>query len=311
MHFTQFYASPIYLNPAFTGANVCARASMTYRNQWPEITKTYRSFLFSLDHDLQIHNLGIGGIIGRDVAGSANLSTTIFYPSVSHMIKLTPELMVRFGLQVGMMHRNVDFKSFLFGDQLVRGGNVATIEDPTKPRTFVDINTGSVIYSSMFWLGVSFSHLTTPNQALFENGNSELPLKYSVHGGTKFELDVEEIDDGYTRSISPAFNYRGQKDFDQLDIGLYYAQQMLIAGLWYRGIPVFKSYQDGYANNDALALLIGIQTKRYSVGYSFDITISRLTTLTSGAHEISLSHQFCVLRKKKKKYQMVMPCPKF
>ncbi|MDG1036239.1 MAG: type IX secretion system membrane protein PorP/SprF, partial [Crocinitomicaceae bacterium] len=35
--FTQFYANPIYLNPAFAGSNVCPRFSMNYRNEWPSL----------------------------------------------------------------------------------------------------------------------------------------------------------------------------------------------------------------------------------------------------------------------------------
>jgi type IX secretion system PorP/SprF family membrane protein len=59
MHFTQFYASPLYLNPAFTGANVCSRATLVYRNQWPGINRAYRSYLFSMDHFLTSQKVGI------------------------------------------------------------------------------------------------------------------------------------------------------------------------------------------------------------------------------------------------------------
>ncbi len=33
--FSQFYANPLYLNPALAGANICPRAILNYRNQWP------------------------------------------------------------------------------------------------------------------------------------------------------------------------------------------------------------------------------------------------------------------------------------
>jgi hypothetical protein len=36
--FTQFYANPLYLNPAFAGTNRCPRLVMNYRNQWPSLT---------------------------------------------------------------------------------------------------------------------------------------------------------------------------------------------------------------------------------------------------------------------------------
>ncbi|HRG37682.1 MAG TPA: type IX secretion system membrane protein PorP/SprF, partial [Bacteroidia bacterium] len=43
-HFTQFYSSSLYLNPAFAGAEVCGRISTTYRNQWPGVAKAYSSY---------------------------------------------------------------------------------------------------------------------------------------------------------------------------------------------------------------------------------------------------------------------------
>ncbi len=39
--FTQFYANPLYLNPAFAGTARCPRICLNYRNQWPGITGTF------------------------------------------------------------------------------------------------------------------------------------------------------------------------------------------------------------------------------------------------------------------------------
>ena len=66
MQFTQFYATSLYLNPAFAGANVCSRVSLTYRNQWPGVNKTYRSYVFSVDHYFNDKNLGAGLFIASD-----------------------------------------------------------------------------------------------------------------------------------------------------------------------------------------------------------------------------------------------------
>ena len=41
--FSQFYANPLYLNPAFAGTNVCPRVNLNYRDQWPGIGRTYVS----------------------------------------------------------------------------------------------------------------------------------------------------------------------------------------------------------------------------------------------------------------------------
>lgn len=313
MHFTQFFSAPLYLNPAFTGSSHCSRVALTYRNQWPGITKTYRSFLFSADHYFHSQNLGVGILFGSDIAGAGQLKTTLINPSVSYEARLGRKFGLRFGLLPGVTMKSINYNNLLFGDQLARGGNVGTIELPSQSRTFIDMGAGILAYSAKYWGGISAFHLNRPNQSLLGDDNVRLPVKYSVHGGAKFMINKEkekETPQTQEKSTTMAFNYRGQNKFDQLDIGVYYSQNIVNFGVWYRGIPVLKAYKDGYSNNDAVALIIGIQTSRINVGYSYDITISRLSRLSNGAHEVTLYYQICK-PPKKKKYGLLLPCPKF
>src|SRR5205809_7578306 len=73
--FSQFYAAPTYLNPAFTGANVCSRVSLNYRNQWSGIPGTFTSYQASIDHTLRSYNSGIGLQFFSDKAGLGSLRT--------------------------------------------------------------------------------------------------------------------------------------------------------------------------------------------------------------------------------------------
>ena len=132
-----------------------------------------------------------------------------------------------------------------------------------------------------------------------------------MHGGWKLFISKftrQNTDD----ALNFAFNYKSQGKFDQFDIGIYYETSPAIFGIWYRGIPVFKGYQPGYRNNDAIALMIGGEFKSCKVGYSYDITISKLATNTTGSHEISLIYQWAgkdaVPLSKQTRY---VPCPKF
>ncbi|MFL5763600.1 MAG: type IX secretion system membrane protein PorP/SprF [Bacteroidia bacterium] len=310
MHFTQFYSSPLVLNPAFAGADVCSRVSLTYRNQWPGVQKTYRSYLCSVDHFLFEQNLGVGIVFGSDVAGSGNLKTTMVMVPVAYEGKLTKKLYVRMGLQAGVQIQSIDYDKLLFGDQVARGGGVPTLEEPSVKKSFFDTGTGILFYTRSAWGGFSAYHLNKPNQSFMDNEDGTLPVKISFHGGFKYLTNQEEKEERSRRYISPAFNYRHQNKFDQLDLGFYYTQSALNLGLWYRGIPLLKKYAPGYANNDALAFIIGVRNERFNFGYSYDVTISRLTMISKGAHEITISYQLCKL-KKKKKPRMLLPCPKF
>ncbi|MES2516252.1 MAG: type IX secretion system membrane protein PorP/SprF [Bacteroidota bacterium] len=315
MHFTQFYASPLYLNPAFTGANVCSRATLIYRNQWAGIKKGYESYMFSMDHYLSKQHVGIGLQAAVDQAGTGGLRTTIINPSLAYETNINKTIAIRFGLQPGVVIKSIQFDRLLFGDQIARGGSanpgsVSTVETRTANKAFFDIGAGTLVYTSNYWLGASFFHLTRPNESLYDTESATLPIKYSVHGGTKIFINKEEKDPDLKKSVSIVMHYRGQGKFDQFDIGTYYSQRGISLGIWYRGIPGLKAYKPGYSNNDALAFVTGFQQERFNIGYSYDITISQLQRLTNGAHEVTLSYQFCSPKKKKVK-RVLVSCPKF
>ncbi len=78
-----------------------------------------------------------------------------------------------------------------------------------------------------------------------------------------------------------------------------------------RGIPVFKHYEAGYRNDDAVILLVRVKHKDMQIGNSYDITVSRLVSNTGGAHEISISCEFAGRRKPLSESLRNVPCPKF
>ena len=310
MHFTQFYSSPLYLNPAFTGANVCSRVALTYRNQWPGVSTAYQSFLLSADHYLDKYHLGIGLLLGNDEAGTGQLRTTIIDPSIAYEARINKSIAVRLGVQPGIGMRSINFNNLLFGDQIARGGNVPTIENPVHSKTYFDANAGALIYTDKAWVGISIFHINRPNESLIGDV-AKMPVKFTLQGGYKFPLsDKNEKDEFQQKSFTTAVHIMGQSKFDQMDIGGYYSQYKFSLGLWYRGLPLVKAYKPGYPNNDAIDVVVGFQTKRMYIGYSYDITISNLSNVSNGAHEISISYQLCK-PKKKKKYRTQLACPKF
>jgi len=306
IHFTQFYASPLYLNPAFTGANACARVGLSYRDQWPGIKKAYKSYMLSGDHYLPRYNIGAGMIFASDVAGSGSLKTTLIQPMIAYEAKLARDFGMRFGIQPGITTRSVNYNQLIFGDQIATG-TASSVETQKPSTTFLDLGAGVLAYSSKFWAGFSAYHLNKPNQSLLGSEDGIVPIKYSFHAGAKFIVGGDDKSD-VLKSITPALHYRKQKKYDQFDVGMYYTHGLLTMGLWYRGLPL-KHYQPGYANNDAVAVLLGVKTDRFNCGYSYDLTISKLAGASRGAHELTISYQFCKQKKKKKRIEVA--CPKF
>jgi type IX secretion system PorP/SprF family membrane protein len=310
MQFTQFYAAPMYLNPALTGANVCSRVSLNYRSQWPGVSNVYRSKLASFDHCFYRANLGVGLMVGSDEAGNGGLKTTIINPAVSYEARIDRFTALRFGLQPGVGIKSINMNKLVFGDQIYRGGNVTTVETIPQSKTYFDLGAGMVFVKSDYWIGISGYHLNVPNESFFNSPYGELPIKYSVHMGAKFQINKDEKEAQRKKYITPVIHYRGQKKFGQLDLGFYLNQSMFSVGFWYRGIPFLKTYKSGYQNNDAIAIVAGIQLERIKIGYSYDQTISRLAGVTKGAHEITLSFQACNPKQRKRRLVLVS-CPKF
>lgn len=307
--FTQFYAAPMHLNPAFTGDNVCSRVSTNYRDQWPGVTGRFVTYQVSYDTYIMSKNSGLGAMVMTDRSGSGNLQSLSVSGLYSYEVALTKYWFARAGMQMSYVARSVNMSNLLFGDQIARGGNVATIEAAPEIRSYIDLSSGLLVYSQKYFAGFAAHHLTSPDQALTPNGESRLPTEYSVHMGGKYPLDnmAPYKSDIY---ITPAFHYKAQNKFDQFDLGFYYTNKPLVTGVWYRGIPGFKAYRSGYSNNDAVAVLVGLMIDRMKMGYSYDVTISRLVNQTGGSHEVSLSYEFCKLKKKKKK-PILISCPRF
>jgi len=308
--FSQFYAAPTYLNPAFTGANVCSRLSVNYRNQWSGVPGTFESYIVAYDHYVKDAKSGFGLQVFSDKAGSGSLKTTQFNLLYAYEIKFNKKLMGRAGFNFGGMQRSIDYNPLIFGDQIARGGASSSVESlPGNRIIYFDLGTGFLVYSKTYWGGFSIAHLNRPNQSLLD-GFSPLPTEYKFHGGYRLSIHENITAQKGINAFTFAFNFKKQRAFTQLDLGAYYSKDYFVVGMWYRGIPLYRpnSY---YRNNDALVFLVGLAVDKFKIGYSYDYTVSKLSNVNSkGSHEISLSYQLCNFKKKKKK-AILISCPKF
>ncbi|TXB63665.1 type IX secretion system membrane protein PorP/SprF [Vicingus serpentipes] len=306
--FSQYYAASLYLNPAFTGNTDVGRFSGIYRKQWASIPGAFNSYSFSYDHNLSNYNSGIGIIATQDKSGSGGLKFTNIGGLYSYALPINRKLFVKAGIKYSYTFRGIDKNELLFADQIIRDGANETVENFSDQRiSYFDGSTGFLLYSSEFWFGFSFDHLTQPEQSLI-SGKTKLPLKTSIHGGYKFLID-EGYGDDEGSNIMVTFNYKKQQYWNQLDLGVYYNKNVLVLGAWYRGIPFIKNYS--ISDNDAIVLLAGIDNKGFKFAYSYDITLSKLEINNSGgSHELSLIYEYPYKKKKRKKRHFV-PCAKF
>ncbi|MBL4703159.1 MAG: type IX secretion system membrane protein PorP/SprF [Flavobacteriales bacterium] len=311
IQFSQFYAAPMYLNPAFAGATAQSRLILNYRNQWPAIPQAFNSYQVSYDHNIAEINSGVGLSITHDKAGTAGLKYTSIAGQYGYSIKVNRKWVLKPAVQYSLTWRGLDRTQLVFGDQLIRGGASTSVEQfPIGSSRYFDFGAGFLAYSKLAWFGYSWHHVNQPNQSLL--GSEEaLPFKMSLHGGGRIELEGSGINQP-DHVLIGAFNYKMQGKYDQFDLGFYYEHDPIVIGMWYRGIPGIKSYEPGYQNNDAVVFLVGYEIKGgIKIGYSYDLTISRLTSNTAGAHEISIQYQWASPEKDLSRMKRDVPCPKF
>jgi type IX secretion system PorP/SprF family membrane protein len=313
--FTQYYATPLYLNPAFAGANSFHRIIMNYRNQWPgAVPNAFVSYVFSYDYNMDKYNSGLGLFAIQDKAGNAGLTYTNVGGLYAYQLQLNREFSLRTGVHFSYTQKDIDYSRLIFNDQLEKGGGATFESSRYEKINYLDIATGIMLFNKNLFFGVAAHHLNEPNESL-TGQVSEVPLKLSFHGGYKIDFRSTRDRD---RSILPTFNYRRQNNFDQLDIGCYFNHAPVVLGFWYRGIPITAFKKDDYINTDAFSVLVGysLPDMPLSIGYSYDLTISRLITNSGGSHEISLIYEFGKgmnknFRKGANYNKRPIPCSKF
>ena len=107
--FTQFYANPLYLNPAFAGSARCPRLVMNYRNQWPSLSGTFVTTSASYDQHVETIQGGLGIIVLNDRAAESTLNTTTVSGIYSYQQAINRKFSLKAGLQATYFQKSLDW----------------------------------------------------------------------------------------------------------------------------------------------------------------------------------------------------------
>lgn len=292
--FSQYYSTPLAINPAFAGTTYAPRISLSYRNQWPTVSddgkNAYVTYAASYEQFIPAFNSGFGLMVLSDNSGGGLLKTTNVAASYGYRIDVNEDFHLKLGVEAGVRQTNVDWNRLVFLDQLdpISGavdpfGNpnpTNEIRPDALTKTVFDVGAGMLAYSNKFYGGFALHHLTTPDEGFLETNSGladGLPMRISVHGGAQFI-----VKEGNKRKppafVSPSILFVKQADQGQLNLGAYYNFGLVFAGSWYRHT---------FGNSDAVIAVFGMQYNVLKIGYSYDFTVSSLSA-TGGAHEVSL-----------------------
>ena len=307
-HFSQFYANPLYLNPAFAGAKVCPRVVTNYRNQWPSIPGSYVTYSASFDMHFDALGGGLGVMVTSDRAGQGVLTEQTVSLIYSVRIRLSREWFMKAGLQASFFQKHLDWDKLTFGDQINSKWGFSNVTLETRPSNGeynlmdVDFSGGLVVYNKNFFGGIALHHLV-PVDVAFE-GESYLPMKITGHMGYTFGLNGNKRRKLGDPTISPNFVYMNQGPFHQFNYGAYFKKAPMIFGLWYRHFMDNAGF-----SSDAIIIQAGFEYDKFKFGYSYDITISDMGTASGGAHEVSFALDFNCPVKRRRMHEI--NCPSF
>jgi type IX secretion system PorP/SprF family membrane protein len=309
--FSQFYANPVYHNPAFTGGNGQSRAVVNYRNQWPALGANYQTAAASFDTYLAPERFPIGVGVGvqaiHDSQSNHIRSNTAAAQSALD-VTLSQDrdgyLRLIWGQQVAYTSALYNPNGLSFVDQFSSGGLTNPVSaDPLSQvgltRNFINFSTGIILEANRddnrpsFWVGGSLHNI----QKSLTRGDL-VGQRFGLQAGITFPLETGWAKHGLgneqdrLQNISFTAAYRQQGADRQLDAGINFLYEPIMFGVWYRGIPLRKYNQT--SQRDAVLMLAGFQMtdSPIRVQYSYDVTVSSLSWATGGAHELTLWYSF-------------------
>ena len=197
--FSQFYAAPLQMNPAFAGTAQAPFIAANYRMQYPSFASgaAYSTFAASYDQALNRSNSSIGFSVMTDDAGQGILKKTFASAIYSYKVNIREDIQAKIGVEAGLIQSNLDWDKLRFLDQIdpITGFETPRPSAEVRPtelnKTLFDLSTGFLINAKNFYIGVSGKHLATPNEGFLnvnQNLRVGLPIRWSLHAG--YEITV-------------------------------------------------------------------------------------------------------------------------
>jgi len=319
IHFSQYYSSPLIVNPALTGSfNGDYRAGVNYRTQWGSVTVPYRTF--DLFGDLNLGRRIIsrnfwstGLVVIADRAGDGDLSVTKIMGSGAYHLILDAGHRndLSFGVQAGWVQKSVDFSKFYFDNQWNDAGfdmSLPTGENYIKGSYgYVDAAAGiAYAYSGAkrFSANADFSvfHLPRPNDSFYGETN-RLGLRPVANAGFSYK-----ISDALT--ISPSLFYQEEKKAHEFLSGAML--QYNLKGSDDPYVTTGTIYAGLYGRfGDALIPVIGYEVRSWRVLMNYDVNTSELQPASGGKGAFEVSLIYTGTSKKNKTFRIDVPCPRF
>ncbi len=316
-NFSQFFASPLSLNPALTGKfDGNFRVAFNYRNQWPSINNAFTTATTSFDAGIlknripEIDQFGVGILVFADKAGNGILQNNYLGFSTAYHKGLDENgyHQLGVGFQGTFVNKRLDVynKSVTFFDQLTSNGFTGVTSEIFDQNNlnikYFDMNAGMLYNgttngSNNIYAGASMYHINRPKES-FHGGQYFLEPRLTLQAGGM-------VPSGNLNAIHFSANYSRQAKASNTVIGGAYSLNVnddetnptnLYAGTWFRF-------------GDAIIPYVGLEFGGLQVGLTYDVNISSLKPASNmrGGAELSLIY----IKQHTDPNRKKLNCPKF
>jgi type IX secretion system PorP/SprF family membrane protein len=309
-NFSQFFASPLTINPALTGSpNADLRVFSNYRQQWLGNNTSYNTGTLSVDSRLfkeqlgEMNNVfGIGGFFMRDQSLNGFFKSTYASLNASYSLAIDEDGEHNIGIGMAGIYgdRRLDFSQLTFSEQFGSGGFNTAL--PTGENSLTSLKSYMSVASGLVYryrgdetnidFGVSGYHYNNPKQSFLSDalGNS-LPTRFVAH----FNME-NYLSENFSLSTNAIYQTQASQSYLAAGAVLNYGTmdqnegKIFSAGLFMR-------------SDDAIYPYLGLIVDRLQFGLTYDVAVSNFKTssYTPRTWELSVIYQLANRNLKERK----------
>ncbi len=273
--YTQYVFNQFSVNPAVAGSKDCLDIRLGFRKQWVGFEGAPTTGWASLHGAIRqkgkpfvANKHGIGFFIESDNAG--NWGYTRMVLAWAYHMQMSRDYFFSFGLFGGAQQMKYDIgnSTLVQYDDPALGGKSSTVVIP-------EITPGIFLYNKKAWGGLAM-HQMLGNRIKDMGTDSRLARQFMASGGYKHRI-------GRSTALIPSTLLKFSK-------GAPPAWDLNAMVEWNRQFALGAGYRTG----DAVHFLMRVSFAKYfQLGYSYDITASKLRMGSSNTHEIILGITPC------------------
>ncbi len=293
IHFTQIQYFPLTLNPAMSGANYALSGNLIYRNQWKAVASPYNTFGLSVDGRIKKSPKGhffAGGLkFFNDNSGDLSLKANDVTLNGAYHLRVQQGQYFGVGIYAGIIQKGINMNNAKWGTQYDGyqynstlpsnenyGSNSYIVPDAGLGFTYTYKTSESFQKGNQniaFNVGLSAFHVNMPAATFLKNSKDRMYIRYVFFGNGDIGIGKSNF------AVSPLIVYQLQGPTRELLAGLY-GKYIFGKGQGSSGGSV--ALGSIYRNKDAVTTNIVIEYDSYAIGFSYDINISQLKTISRG-----------------------------